>query len=260
MFYNYDQNNSGGSYSGPKYIVVEADSPQQADKIAESKTPVYFDGCDSGQDCSCCGDRWSTASYSQVNEVPSFYNIAYPDSQDGVLGWLKDNFETVKYSLDRGVDVHIFYLDGTKKILTFSEEDYLTAKQSYMNQKDFCYGFSWYPKNTEPGHVSKFFYHSDKPYSYPPDFHEYWDSSGNYRLIKHKDSYGWSTPSSCNNPDYNIFYFSSPDQLTAEKKRQECIHQMDRLMPQIQEVLTDPNNKIQDTLLQDAIYYHFLNS
>ena len=58
MFYTYDQTNSGGTYTGPAAcVIVEADSAWQANAIAR-KHGVYFDGCQSGKDCSCCGDRW----------------------------------------------------------------------------------------------------------------------------------------------------------------------------------------------------------
>lgn len=62
MFYGYDQNNSGGTYSTPIIqLWVEADSPQEADQLAQ-RHGVYFDGVDLGLDCECCGDRWSRAS------------------------------------------------------------------------------------------------------------------------------------------------------------------------------------------------------
>jgi hypothetical protein len=58
MFFTYDQNNTGGSYivddSVSRYVIVEADTYQQANDIAES-IGLYFDG--SG-DCDCCGNRW----------------------------------------------------------------------------------------------------------------------------------------------------------------------------------------------------------
>lgn len=58
MFYLYHQNNSGGSFGGPAiYVVVEADTPQEANTIAEANG-VYFNGVNNGRDCECCGDRW----------------------------------------------------------------------------------------------------------------------------------------------------------------------------------------------------------
>lgn len=61
-WYEYRQNNTGGRFIGPAlYVFVEALNGDVADAIAE-RLGIYFNGCYSGQDCSCCGDRW-TSSY-----------------------------------------------------------------------------------------------------------------------------------------------------------------------------------------------------
>lgn len=59
-YYAYSQNNSFGRWEGPVGVVVEADTPGQADALAET-AGVYFDGCEDGRDCPCCGDRWNRA-------------------------------------------------------------------------------------------------------------------------------------------------------------------------------------------------------
>lgn len=57
----YRQNNSGGVWDGPaKYILCEAKDAATADRMA-LEAGAYFNGCENGQDCSCCGDRWSEA-------------------------------------------------------------------------------------------------------------------------------------------------------------------------------------------------------
>lgn len=54
-FYVYHQNNSGGKFAPPAInLVVEADTPAEADTIALSEG-VYEDD---GSDCQCCGSRW----------------------------------------------------------------------------------------------------------------------------------------------------------------------------------------------------------
>ena len=60
-FYTYSQNNSGGSWQPgmPHYLVVEALSAEDADRRAEN-AGAYFQGCNTGRDCDCCGDRWYT--------------------------------------------------------------------------------------------------------------------------------------------------------------------------------------------------------
>ena len=57
-FYVYRQNNCGGVFIGPKFVIVQANSADQADDLAVEHGDVYFHGCASGTDCSCCGDRW----------------------------------------------------------------------------------------------------------------------------------------------------------------------------------------------------------
>lgn len=61
-WWEYRQNNSGGSFDpdGGMSTWIWAHSASQADAIAE-QNGIYFDGCRSGADCPCCGDRWSTA-------------------------------------------------------------------------------------------------------------------------------------------------------------------------------------------------------
>jgi hypothetical protein len=71
MFYLYSQNNSGGFWKPPAhYVIIEADEARFANLIAEDYG-IYFDGCDSEMDCSCCGDRWYDPS--DVTEEPTIY-------------------------------------------------------------------------------------------------------------------------------------------------------------------------------------------
>ena len=60
-FYEISQNNSGGSFvTNDKLchrLFIEAESSDEATIIAEN-LGCYWDGCDTGIDCSCCGDRW----------------------------------------------------------------------------------------------------------------------------------------------------------------------------------------------------------
>jgi hypothetical protein len=100
VFYTYYQNNSGGYWIfEPKagishYVIVEANSGEDADAKAED-IGLYFDGCDSGNDCSCCGDRWSRQ-YKSGKERPEIYGQESVESD-------KD---------DDVAEVYIHYLDG----------------------------------------------------------------------------------------------------------------------------------------------------
>ena len=61
-WYRFVQNNSGGKFAEPALAVwVEANDANQAN-IRAANLDIYFDGCDAGVDCSCCGDRWDRAS------------------------------------------------------------------------------------------------------------------------------------------------------------------------------------------------------
>lgn len=63
-FFHFHQNNSGGRFvydmkAGiTEEVVVEAENAEAANRRLED-IGGYFDGCDRGRDCDCCGDRWS---------------------------------------------------------------------------------------------------------------------------------------------------------------------------------------------------------
>lgn len=72
-FYTYSQNNSGGVFYGPEYVIIEARDAREANMRAVCDTDIYFDGCDKGWDCPCCGDRWHPAEDLEATEKPSIY-------------------------------------------------------------------------------------------------------------------------------------------------------------------------------------------
>lgn len=61
-WFHYSQNNTGGTFIGPAgHVCIEAENAADADVRAVA-AGLYFNGCDDGTDCSCCGDRWSAKS------------------------------------------------------------------------------------------------------------------------------------------------------------------------------------------------------
>jgi hypothetical protein len=144
-FYEYTQNNSGGSFEVDNdlchRLLIEADSAEQADAIAEA-LGVYFDGCDNGMDCECCGDRWysqnrygdsgmsfpySYASFSkeEAESLAETYGVTI-ESTKTTIGNRNTSiiFDTVEryaqFMADRFMswttpEVRIFYKDGTRK-------------------------------------------------------------------------------------------------------------------------------------------------
>lgn len=103
-FYEYNQNNSGGHFDVDNEVTVEvfieAPSAERANAIAES-VGIYFDGCDDGRDCECCGDRWSRASTWNVVEQDKL------EETNTNSGWVKPGQAWR----------HIYFADGTKKSL-----------------------------------------------------------------------------------------------------------------------------------------------
>lgn len=74
-FYEFRQNNSGGSFDFDHtrgvsvHVIIEATSKDDAVHRA-GNIGLYFDG--SG-DCDCCGDRWSEPWTDDSTDVPSIY-------------------------------------------------------------------------------------------------------------------------------------------------------------------------------------------
>lgn len=105
MFYDFRQNNSGGSFDfdGDRGIsvsvIVEADSADEANERAE-EIGLYFDG--SG-DCECCGDRWSSQWRDDAgDEVPSIYGQPIAEYTPHIK-WSEKDFP----------EVFVHYKDGT---------------------------------------------------------------------------------------------------------------------------------------------------
>lgn len=77
-FYEFRQNNSGGSFDHDEadgigwLVVVEAHDADHANARAK-RIGLYFNGCASGRDCDCCGDRWSSVDETDGSEVPGSY-------------------------------------------------------------------------------------------------------------------------------------------------------------------------------------------
>lgn len=103
-FYSFTQNNSGGSFEYDdkagiaEYVIVEAVSADHASARAQD-IGLYFDGCQDGRDCPCCGDRWYE-SFNQSYDVPSIYGKPVSDDEVGNR-WRED-----------GPSVYVHYLDG----------------------------------------------------------------------------------------------------------------------------------------------------
>ena len=60
-FFMWNQNNSGGVFDVTDdvtwRVVIEAENYDLAEYKALN-LGIYYNGCDDGRDCDCCGDRW----------------------------------------------------------------------------------------------------------------------------------------------------------------------------------------------------------
>lgn len=99
MFFTFRQNNSGGSFQFDdkvtQFVIIEAEDANHANSIAES-IGIYFDGCENGMDCSCCGDRWYP-----VSDYDGKYNPM-----------LYDKHPSEYKSMFLNPHCYVYYLDG----------------------------------------------------------------------------------------------------------------------------------------------------
>lgn len=110
MFYHFDQNNSGGSFSFDgnegitHHVVIEADNASDANTIAE-EIGIYFNGCSTGLDCDCCGDRWYEVQERHGEEFPHIYGTS---AQETI------NSKYFRPWMEPGKEVCVHYKDGRK--------------------------------------------------------------------------------------------------------------------------------------------------
>lgn len=104
-FFTFDQNNSGGYFTGPAIdVVVEARTADEANARAED-LGLYFDGA--GDCIECCGYRWSEQyDDDDGTEVPSKYGE--PITAEGLL----ESFSRRWVSSDKVPLLAVYTLDG----------------------------------------------------------------------------------------------------------------------------------------------------
>ena len=114
MFFEFDQNNSGGGFCVDDrvchHVIVEADTATQANEIAE-RIGIYFNGVDDGVDCECCGDRW----YPQWDQVDG---LSTPMLYGKPIEQYQERFAEVGE-----VYCRIYYKDGSIKEYRVGDTD-----------------------------------------------------------------------------------------------------------------------------------------
>lgn len=109
MFFTYNQNNSGGHFDINdkvcQYVVIEADDYRFANILAED-IGIYFNGCDTGYDCDCCGDRWNSAwDDGDGTETPMLYGKS--------PNLLKEDRYGLTMVADGEIYCRVYYKNGT---------------------------------------------------------------------------------------------------------------------------------------------------
>lgn len=125
MFYEYSQNNSGGSFVVNDEVChrlfIEAESADEANRKAE-QLGCYWDGVEKGRDCPCCGDRWYSAWDDDAIDLARMSDLY--EKYEGVK--FANIEEYAQYLSDKygwtTPDARIYYADGTVKEI-FSKED-----------------------------------------------------------------------------------------------------------------------------------------
>lgn len=109
-FFEFSQNNSGGSFNGfARSVFIQARNADEANERAE-EVGLYFDGCESGIDCDCCGDRWSRV-YDDDGVAEEDLRIYYCGKMVSV-----SEFDVLTVEQDRRGDeidlFRLYYADG----------------------------------------------------------------------------------------------------------------------------------------------------
>jgi hypothetical protein len=121
-FYHYRQNNSGGAFIVSEtlchHLFIEADNEHIANEKAVS-LGVYFDGCENGMDCQCCGDRWYTPDLINLQILSTAYKINFATIEDFAQYYANEHKWTTP-------EARVFYANGTisefNKITTRHEQ------------------------------------------------------------------------------------------------------------------------------------------
>ncbi len=193
MYYTYTQNNSGGTFQDDNkvgmYVIVEADSSDQADKFAEGKADIYFDGCDSGMDCSCCGDRWSQQWNDEGSAAPSI------DGQP-----IQEHISNLRFSLRDEYSIHIYHKNEHETVIVDAKNKCEKNKAKKRDMSDKLWGVSFH-SSIEITNKPVRYYQSDS-------LKTYWDKSGNLSIegvgLKMENS-NWGTFASKNKKEVQEF-------------------------------------------------------
>lgn len=130
-FFHYSQNNSGGGFDTDAktglgvHMVIEARNADDANTRAEG-LGMYFNGCDDGRDCECCGDRWYPKGSGDGDDKPMIYG---DDVSDGTR-----RMQSLGMSWG---DSFIHFADGTFKKVVDVKAEAEQDKDQMRDEYDF---------------------------------------------------------------------------------------------------------------------------
>lgn len=208
-FYTFRQNNSGGSFIGTECHIIEADNATQANHKAY-QYDIYFDGCASGRDCSCCGDRWYEV-YDEGDEQPKYYGIVLDTVDLDELierdpKAIKDSF----WFTPTTIEIH--YADGRNETLVVTREGIEKAKELMRKVTDSCYGFTvrFDGTNSWVGSVHK---------CYVSDFDatKWYAKDGNNSVTRRNNKDGWANADNKYSP--GLMSYTTTDRQEAVRVR-----------------------------------------
>jgi hypothetical protein len=211
MFYLFSQNNSGGSFiineAVGQYVIVEADSHEKANRIAEM-FGIYFDGCERGEDCNCCGDRWYRQYSEEGDEEPKIYGKTIEE-------YKKDP----AYSIGKEMCIHIYYKNGEHEKIVFDAKKAVEKKKAEKRKQANKLWGNYFSivgaiRNKKPIR----FYENISEWS---GSSTYYDMSGNLSIEKGIDfdkDFGWISFSSVNKKEVEDF-------MAGAKELMEIVYQ-----------------------------------
>lgn len=107
-WFKFDQNNSGGSFDFDDKLThrlfIEADTEEEAEAKA-FEMGVYYNGCENGLDCPCCGDRWYGCEELKAKD----FEYSGTKTVEEYAEHLAKNYSWLK------PDVRLFYKNGQVK-------------------------------------------------------------------------------------------------------------------------------------------------
>ena len=112
MFYEFNQNNSGGSFVFTDQVgvhtIIEAKDADDACERAVKNHGMWFDGVRDKKDCACCGDRWSRPWDDDSGTIgPSVYGMLPSGHMEAV-----DSDSLFEGNDGKDSEIVIHYMDG----------------------------------------------------------------------------------------------------------------------------------------------------